>query len=296
MSHFYTIALVEPSEAMDIEGAVQPLLAPYDENMEVDDYEDTCYCVGHVARMEVHDQVKEAMIEHTVNSLADLRNEHSEATAGLDLDWEESSKRWQEFTKDWFDLQEKLQKQFRDAHPLINEPDKDCDECGGDGVVISTYNPDSKWDWYQVGGRWSGQFDSDYDPATDPDNIETCFICRGTGMRNDTLGQEARAKDPNYTCNGCGGKGTSVKWPTQWKNDRGNIESVSNLLKLEDEKFSEVAVPFAIVSKDGWAERGSMGWFASVSDEKDKDDWNTQVRSILEANTDKLAVVLDLHI
>lgn len=29
-----------------------------------------------------------------------------------------------------------------------------------DGVwkEYSTYNPDSKWDWYQLGGRWSGEF------------------------------------------------------------------------------------------------------------------------------------------
>jgi len=29
-----------------------------------------------------------------------------------------------------------------------------------DGVPCtgSTYNPDSKWDWYQVGGRWHGYF------------------------------------------------------------------------------------------------------------------------------------------
>jgi hypothetical protein len=26
----------------------------------------------------------------------------------------------------------------------------------GQGRPISTYNPDSKWDWYRVGGRWDG--------------------------------------------------------------------------------------------------------------------------------------------
>lgn len=30
---------------------------------------------------------------------------------------------------------------------------KDIDENGG---VYSTYNPNSKWDWYQLGGRWCG--------------------------------------------------------------------------------------------------------------------------------------------
>lgn len=31
---------------------------------------------------------------------------------------------------------------------------------GGDGIwrEFSTYNPDSKWDWYVLGGRWSGVY------------------------------------------------------------------------------------------------------------------------------------------
>ena len=28
----------------------------------------------------------------------------------------------------------------------------------GDLIRYSTYNPDSKWDWWEVGGRWSGYF------------------------------------------------------------------------------------------------------------------------------------------
>jgi len=30
------------------------------------------------------------------------------------------------------------------------------DEIGSDGEVYSTQNPNAKWDWYQLGGRWSG--------------------------------------------------------------------------------------------------------------------------------------------
>jgi len=29
--------------------------------------------------------------------------------------------------------------------------------CGGTGKQMSTYNPDSKWDWYSIGGRWDGE-------------------------------------------------------------------------------------------------------------------------------------------
>lgn len=32
------------------------------------------------------------------------------------------------------------------------------DEEKDQAYTYSTYNPDSKWDWYQVGGRWSGYF------------------------------------------------------------------------------------------------------------------------------------------
>jgi len=34
----------------------------------------------------------------------------------------------------------------------------DKENIGEDGEVYSTYNPNSKWDWYQLGGRWTGAF------------------------------------------------------------------------------------------------------------------------------------------
>jgi hypothetical protein len=80
----------------------------------------------------------------------------------------------------------------------------------------------SRWDWWQVGGRWSGFFLPNYDPEKDPANIETCDTCGGTGLRHDSIGLAAREQDPTYTCNGCQGKGKKVKWPTEWQT-RGNV-------------------------------------------------------------------------
>ena len=91
------------------------------------------------------------------------------------------------------------------------------------------------WDWYQIGGRWTGVKSSQYDPEKDPANIERCGICGGTGYRNDAIGQDARRQETSYTCNGCGaikdgkwthgehGKGYSLKWPTSWKTYAGDI-------------------------------------------------------------------------
>jgi hypothetical protein len=42
--------------------------------------------------------------------------------------------------------------------------------------------PASRWDWWVVGGRWTGLF-SDYDPNTDIKNWSICNYCGGTGSR-----------------------------------------------------------------------------------------------------------------
>ena len=41
------------------------------------------------------------------------------------------------------------------------------------GNSLTTYNPDSKWDWYQIGGRWCGCIPNDACPVRDlPDDID----------------------------------------------------------------------------------------------------------------------------
>lgn len=54
---------------------------------------------------------------------------------------------------------------------------------------------DSQWDWYQIGGRWTGTF-SGYDPETDPANI---------------------------------GPDGKTKWPTDWVRHTGDIVPVESL-------------------------------------------------------------------
>src|SRR5258708_113248 len=63
------------------------------------------------------------------------------------------------------------------------------------------------WDWYQIGGRWTGTLDN-YDPEKDPANIEVCSTCQGTGVRKDMVVQNG--------CNACNGKGIKSVWPTQF--------------------------------------------------------------------------------
>lgn len=150
----------------------------------------------------------------------------------------------------------------------------------------------AKWDWFQIGGRWSGELNPDYDPQTDPQNIETCFCCGGTGKRNDALGQKARREDPTYTCNGCQGKGTSVKWPTDWRTD-----APGNQCQVKDLPANTPLTPFALLRDGKWYERGDMGWFAAVANEKPQEKWAEEVGNLTSnLPPETWLTIVDCHI
>lgn len=74
---------------------------------------------------------------------------------------------------------------------------------GQDGRFYRRQPANPKWDWWGIGGRWTGFLDPTYDPTKDPRNIETCWLCKGTGTRTDMTVANG--------CNGCDGTGKSVK-------------------------------------------------------------------------------------
>lgn len=157
--------------------------------------------------------------------------------------------------------------------------------CGGTGRIVTASNPKGQWDWYEIGGRWTGDFVEDYDPYKDPDNLETCFLCRGTGKRDDQLGAAERLKDPEYTCNGCDGKGKSLKH--QLKRFPGDI--LPTLLVPKDYE------PHAVITPDGeWHQEATMGWFGMCG--KKNENWSDMVAGFLKKYRDNtIAVVVDCH-
>jgi hypothetical protein len=74
------------------------------------------------------------------------------------------------------------------------------------------------WDWYQVGGRWTGLLVPGYDPEKDPRNIKTCRLCNGTGKRTDVQVPDG--------CNLCHGTGKAVEWPTKWERFEGDVQPI----------------------------------------------------------------------
>jgi len=170
MSHFLTLVLVEDlgtppgkllrSRPQSVLAEVERLLAPYDEAIEVAPYEEPCFCVGRDA--------EHAGIEHadrTVGTFDAKRAEFRDrvlprlmegSAPGERPSEKELDAAWREFTAEFRAAYEQAALAGARAHPMFEKPDPGCDECVGSGVRSSTYNPDSKWDWWTVGGRWDG--------------------------------------------------------------------------------------------------------------------------------------------
>lgn len=158
----------------------------------------------------------------------------------------------------------------------------------------------SRWDWWVVGGRWTGALDG-YEPEKDPRNIEVCQICGGTGQR-DWTGLDVT---PEWIaecngCNACKGTGQSLKWPTQWVDHPGDIVPIRELRFL-----SESFVPHAVLTPDGvWHEECRVGLFGCSSDADDggfhivsgEGDWTTKVAQLLKQHEDGTVVLVDCHV
>ena len=112
-----------------------------------------------------------------------------------------------------------------------------------EGNLLSTYNPDSKWDWYSIGGRWDG------------------FL-------------HYKDADPGFT-----------------ETNEAYIHELDMDYLLEH-------IPFCFVTEDGeWREKGEMGWWGSISNEKPEDSWKQQfVDYVKSLDENCLVTVVDFHI
>ena len=117
---------------------------------------------------------------------------------------------------------------------------------------LRRFGDGAEWDWYQIGGRYTGGFDG-YDPDADARNMEKCWLCGGTGDRASWRG-EPKANQHPTGCNGCAGKGFAVTWPTQWPT---RPEDVMPVAQMTDEQLKTFAV---VVSGDWFGRERYEPW------------------------------------
>ena len=277
MSHFLTLVLV-PNGIENVKLAVEYLLEPYNEELEVDEYQRPCGCV----RLGAFKKAEEEAAEHfgTLNQLKEQFADEYVQPEGLNEEesyWH-GQQAWTEFIRDFVEFCEDRQRELLKSI----KPDPGCEDCSGTGVVTTTYNPDSKWDWWQIGGRWTGAL-TDYDPEADPRNVETCSSCGGKGSLTNPQDGSVGA------CHRCDGTGQTIKWPTDWADYDGDMLPVPDL--------HLTTCPHALLTPDGaWHQEGEMGFFGVSSCDVDYAEWEEVVDALLEKHHDCVAVVVDCHI
>jgi len=120
----------------------------------------------------------------------------------------------------------------------------------GDWENWSTYNPDSKWDWYSLGGRWSGMIKL---------KEGSTGIVGESGAGDNPIGIDAAMK-----------------------------KDIANLNELST---------FAVLKDGKWFERGKMGWWACVSNEKSEEQWGEEIKTLLNDLDDETMIsIYDCHI
>ena len=199
-----------------------------------------------------------------------------------------------------------------------------------DGEVIRCIdrtNPNKKWDWWKVGGRWSGlltlkqgavaskkQANADCARKGDIDmvtKIDAGTIKAGADWdaaheiiagRTWQTWEHVRIQNE--------GKPDEAR-KIYWGQDVIKALSESEKFKWFDDcddflldrhtyarrKGLASAMTFAILHNGEWHEKGTMGWWASVSNEKDREAWEDEwFRVYISIPDDYTVTVVDCHI
>lgn len=132
---------------------------------------------------------------------------------------------------------------YEDAWKAAKDWGYDIDE---NENLVTTYNPNSKWDWYSIGGRWNNYI----------------YL-----KEKDLEGNTIRVNQAYFN---------EIDW----------------------EYMMEHQTPFCFVDLDGeWNERGEIGWWACVNNEKPESDWNQMFREYIQSIDENcLVTAVDFHI
>jgi len=164
-------------------------------------------------------------------------------------------------------------------------------------------NPNAKWDWFQLGGRWRGYFKLKLNSGVDT----TLGEMGSFGNESKYDADQAVKKDIDFYNMRIGNfEEASRLWEEAWKNYPEEDKSVRRYLEYgitkEDTKESylkrQTSIATHAVLMDGkWYQRGEMGWWGHISNEKDLDVWEKEFNELLDnLPDDTLLSVYDLHI
>lgn len=256
MSHYTVLIVGEDYEE---------LLKPFDENTEVEQYISSSKEQLIVKEKESIERTEKGMYAEYLENPAKYEEENGQNQAHI------------RYLKEEFP--NKLTMNDEQIYQLaIKYEEKE--NLSPDGGVYSTYNPKSKWDWYSLGGRWSGSIllkDGKEGVVGDSGLMDS------HANRGDKWVDQARFQDIDWAQMERiqRQKGHEANWDKFAIEGDGiyRAEYYIEKYKTKEEyvRRSCQFSTFAVLTPDGiWHEAGEMGWFGMSSEtHEENQEWET---------------------
>ena len=254
MSHFPVLVITNEEDSYEVDG----LLAKYSEHIQMEPY-----------------------IKYTkAEAIKKSREYVAESIKYLSERDDENSKKWLEKY-----LSYKTDEDFYNHIAEGYETDEE-------GNLYSTYNPDSKWDWYVVGGRFG-----DCLKDKNGNYIDEGYACDISFERDEKIYKHAKR---------------FWELVVEEKKPRKNEEVPFTLYSKEyylkyyrdKEHYADISskpIFRAVVTPDGvWHEKGQVGWFATSTETPEESiKWDEEfmdrfIKPVIEQN--QYLTVVDCHI
>ena len=203
-----------------------------------------------------------------------------------------------------------------ELYEAYKDEDAEYDEQGN---RLTTYNQNSKWDWYAIGGRYNNLIVVDKD---NDDVVDYYDLGLGMSLKSSVDGEPnlkkvngARIKDIHF--DKMGGdyekairfwelivekqepKDEQEKERTKWNIYKPEYYIERYKTKEEYAKQESMFITWALVDEKGWFEQGKMGWWClnNATNESTKSFAEMFQEYINEPNNqDKYMVIVDCHI
>ena len=286
MSHFTVMVIKRKGTRKGVDA----LLAPYDENLEV---------APHVVKTrdelikEGKEQIENLESKETMQDY--LRDpvvfEVARGKDGAEYWAKEASYLKDYQTRKWED---------EDYYAYATRYCED-GELDSEGNRISTYNRDSKWDWYVEGGRWTGLL-----KLKDGDNVDSAKAkdIDWDAMYGITKEQEEYQRKfwRAYVLNE---KETDPELNEWYKEKVGftyyKREYFTDKFGTVEEYIKHVSRwnTYAVVDCKGWYAPGEMGWFGVSTESEDEDiEWSKKFKEkfVDTLDPEDVITIVDCHI
>lgn len=311
MSHYTTMVVLprEPKGRDDLEGMLAEALAPFDENAEVEPYknhEDPLPTEWR-ERLPLHRKAARAMqsLRPEEGRVPDKHREAWEICRDLrqanNIPWPYSALLPEDDSEppDLGDLEL--------VAKLLNEWWDDDYQVDDKGLFQwSTCNPQSKWDYWRLGGRWRGYFHVTAEAASfraeeswdSPETVSPTPGCRpADSCRKGDVDTEAMRRARVLKAEDWWAEAQAKPRDASFVYDVQEGETREEYIARKSD-VAELLRPFAVLREGGWVEAGRMGWFGCDSSTEDSRkvyaDWFASFWDDLPDDT--WVAVCDLHI